>query len=67
MAAQVIPIRSFQMLRCTDVPQSERCTERLHQGECPGNSPAKGVICVSTKFDPQTHNLELPKFFAAQH
>ena len=64
---QVISIRSLQILRCSDVPQSERCTTRLHEGQCPGNTPAKGLICVSTKFDPKTHNLELPKFFIAQH
>ncbi len=64
---EIIPIRSFKGLRCTDVPQSERCTERLHESECPGNTPAKGIVCVSTKFDSKKHNPELPKFFAAQH
>lgn len=64
---KIIPIGRFKGLRCTDVPESERCTERLYGGQCPGSSPAKGVVCVSTKFDPKTHNLALPKFFAAQH
>jgi hypothetical protein len=64
MLATVIDFKSHRHLRCDDVPMSERCTDRLREGQCPG---AQAGICCSSKLDKTKHNVELPKFFAAQH
>lgn len=60
----VIELKKYQDLRCLEVPASERCTGRLHECRCPGQGEGR---CVSPKFDETKHNIELPKFFTAQH
>jgi hypothetical protein len=54
------PARNF----CPEVPQSMACTNRLHEGKCPGATSGK---CCSTELNEEVHNVNLPKFFDAQH
>lgn len=60
----IIELKSRRQLCCHDEPMSERCTDRLHNNQCPG---AKKGVCSSSKLDRAKHNDQLPKFFAAQH
>lgn len=59
----VIYMKDFTLLRCDEEPASAACTERLRQGTCPSTARE----CVSTKFDADLHNRDLPKFYDAQH
>jgi hypothetical protein len=60
----VIQLKMHQDFHCLEVPASERCTDRLYECRCPGQVEGR---CASPKFDETKHNVELPKFFAAQH
>jgi hypothetical protein len=59
----ITQLKEWRHTRCDDEPMSQRCTDRLHDGQCPGQDDR----CCSSKFDPAKHNAALPIFFAAQH
>ncbi len=60
----VIELKDRKHLRCTDVPGTVRCTDRLYDGNCPAK---KDGICSSSKFNSKEHSRALPKFFREQH
>ena len=60
MMRVVIPIQSG----CAHTPESLSCTDMLAAATCPGLGEHK---CVSVRFDPQKHNVDLPQFYEAQH
>jgi len=61
--SNIIQMKLYEVRRCDDEPQSDRCTARLAEGKCPSTNGE----CVSGKFDTQKHNKDLPKFYSAQH